>query len=79
MSINALWQKKSLLQSFCIKQHDIIPIVKRAEVELLIGGDQKGLQQQFLSLLCNHNDIARIILHRSGSHPQAPGLMNAES
>lgn len=42
MSINALWQKKSLLQSFCIKQHDIVPIVKRAEVELLFGGDQKG-------------------------------------
>lgn len=34
--------KKSLLQSFCIKQHDIAPIVKRAEVELLCGGDQKG-------------------------------------
>lgn len=34
--------KKSLLQSFCIKQHDIVPIVKRAEVELLFGGDQKG-------------------------------------
>lgn len=42
MSINALWQKKSLLQSFCIKQHDIVPIVKRAEVELLFVGDQKG-------------------------------------
>lgn len=50
MSINALWQKKSLLQSFCIKQHDIVPIVKRAEVELLFGGDQKG-QPAVVSLI----------------------------